>query len=164
MLLLKLELEVVKPLVIFGEEGVSRKGANESAASHYLTFPRLQATGSVKVGAQEHRVSGEAWMDHEFSSSQLDEGQAGWDWAAIQLKDGREIMVYRMRRTDGSTDAGASREQFTKRSELLQVGEPEEAGRGAMWCAEDGGGVGIGGSALSMPEAGDENPFGNRCR
>jgi predicted secreted hydrolase len=99
---LKLELEAVKPLVVFGEEGVSRKGANESAASHYLTFPRL------KVGAQQHHVSGEAWMDHEFSSSQLDEGQAGWDWAAIQLKDGREIMVYRMRRTDGSTDAAST--------------------------------------------------------
>lgn len=104
---LKLELEAVTPLVVFGEDGVSRKGANESAASHYLTFPRLKAAGSVKIGAQEHRVTGEAWMDHEFSSSQLDEGQAGWDWAAIQLKDGREIMVYRMRRTDGSTD-GAS--------------------------------------------------------
>lgn len=105
---LKLELEAVKPLVAFGEEGVSRKGANESAASHYLTFPRLKARGSVKVGAQDHPVSGEAWMDHEFSSSQLDEGQVGWDWAAIQLKDGREIMVYRMRRTDGSTDAAST--------------------------------------------------------
>ena len=105
---LKLQMEALKPLVVFGEDGVSRKGANESAASHYLTFPRLKATGSVKVGAQQHRVNGEAWMDHEFSSSQLDEGQAGWDWAAIQLKDGREIMVYRMRRTDGSTDAAST--------------------------------------------------------
>jgi predicted secreted hydrolase len=105
---LKLELEAVKPLVIFGEDGVSRKGAAESAASHYLTFPRLKATGSVKLGTQEHRVSGEAWMDHEFSSSQLDEGQTGWDWAAIQLRDGREVMVYRMRRADGSTDAASS--------------------------------------------------------
>ena len=47
-------------------------------------------------------------MDHEFSSSQLDEGQSGWDWAAIQLADGREIMVYRMRRTDGTTDAAST--------------------------------------------------------
>ncbi len=47
-------------------------------------------------------------MDHEFSSSQLDEGQAGWDWAALQLHDGREVMVYRMRRDDGSTDAASA--------------------------------------------------------
>lgn len=105
---LKLEMDAVKPLVVFGEEGVSRKGANESAGSHYLTFPRLKASGTVKIGPQEHSVKGEAWMDHEFSSSQLDEGQVGWDWAAIQLKDGREIMVYRMRRTDGSTDAAST--------------------------------------------------------
>jgi len=106
--LLQLELEALKPLVVFGKDGVSRKGASESAASHYLTWPRLKATGSVKLGATEHAVTGEAWMDHEFSSSQLDKGQVGWDWAAIQLKDGREIMVYRMRRQDGTLDAAST--------------------------------------------------------
>lgn len=105
---LTLELDAVKPLVVFGKDGVSRKGASESAASHYLTFPRLKASGVVKLGTEKLRVSGEAWMDHEFSSSQLDEGQAGWDWAALQLRDGREVMVYRMRREDGSTDAASA--------------------------------------------------------
>ena len=102
--LLQLELEAVKPLVVFGKDGVSRKGASAEAASHYLTWPRLKTTGTVKIGADEHAVRGEAWMDHEFSSSQLEDGQVGWDWAALQLKDGREIMVYRMRRKDGSLD------------------------------------------------------------
>ncbi len=102
--LLQLELEAVKPLVVFGKDGVSRKGASAEAASHYLTWPRLKTTGTAKIGADEHAVRGEAWMDHEFSSSQLEDGQVGWDWAALQLKDGREIMVYRMRRKDGSLD------------------------------------------------------------
>lgn len=118
---LKLELESVKPLVVFGKDGVSRKGAAESAASHYLTFPRLQANGSVRIGAVEHRVHGEAWMDHEFSSSQLDEGQSGWDWAALQLADGREIMVYRMRRTDGSTDAASTLTWIAKEGALKKA-------------------------------------------
>jgi len=106
--LLQLELEAVKPLVIFGKDGVSRKGASASAASHYLTWPRLKTTGTVKLGAVEHAVTGEAWMDHEFSSSQLEAGQVGWDWAALQLRDGREIMVYRMRRQDGSPDPAST--------------------------------------------------------
>jgi predicted secreted hydrolase len=106
--LMQLELEAVKPLVVFGKDGVSRKGASAEAASHYLTWPRLKTTGAVKIGANEHTVSGEAWMDHEFSSSQLEAGQVGWDWAALQLKDGREIMVYRMRRKDGSADASST--------------------------------------------------------
>ena len=106
--LLQLELEAVKPLVVFGKDGVSRKGVSDTAASHYLTWPRLKASGTVKLGAVEHAVTGEAWMDHEFSSSQLEEGQVGWDWAAVQLKDGREIMVYRMRRKDGALDAAST--------------------------------------------------------
>ena len=93
-----------KGLVVFGKDGVSRKGASDAAASHYLTFPRLRCEGSVKLGAEEVAVTGEAWMDHEFSSSQLDAGQVGWDWTGVQLNDGSEIMCYRMRRNDGSSD------------------------------------------------------------
>jgi len=104
----ELDLTPSKPLVVFGKDGVSRKGASPEAASHYLTYPRLKATGTVRSGSTSHTVQGEAWMDHEFSSSQLDAGQVGWDWAALQLSDGREIMVYRMRRDDGSTDAAST--------------------------------------------------------
>ncbi|WP_395743719.1 lipocalin-like domain-containing protein [Prosthecobacter sp.] len=106
--LLQLDLEPLKPLVIFGKDGVSRKGASASAASHYLTWPRLKTTGTVRLGTQQHTVTGEAWMDHEFSSSQLEAGQVGWDWAALQLRDGREIMVYRMRRKDGTLDPAST--------------------------------------------------------
>jgi predicted secreted hydrolase len=101
---LELQLQPSKPLVIFGKDGVSRKGEAKEAASHYLTFPRLVGSGQLKLGNQNHTVKAQAWMDHEFSSSQLDVGQVGWDWAAIQLNDGQEIMAYRMRRADGSTD------------------------------------------------------------
>jgi predicted secreted hydrolase len=99
-----LELTPAKPLVVFGDEGVSRKGAALTAASYYLTFPRLQASGKVTLQGRSQTVHGEVWMDHEISSSQLDRDQAGWDWAGIQLNDGREIMTYRMRKKDGRTD------------------------------------------------------------
>lgn len=101
---LELTLTPTKPLVFFGKDGVSRKGVSAQAASHYLTFPRLECQGVVTLVDGKHAVRGQAWMDHEISSSQLDEGQVGWDWASLQLNDGREVMVYRMRRTDGSSD------------------------------------------------------------
>jgi predicted secreted hydrolase len=103
-----LELMPTKPLVVFGENGVSRKGASPTASSYYLTFPRLEVTGEVKVNGRDQVVRGQAWMDHEISSSQLDDDQAGWDWACLQLKDGRDIMAYRMRRKNGSTDPFSS--------------------------------------------------------
>ncbi|MBL9116323.1 MAG: FtsX-like permease family protein [Verrucomicrobiaceae bacterium] len=101
---LQLKLKPAKPLVVFGDNGVSRKGASEQAASHYLTFTQLECAGEVNVNGLSQKVSGQAWMDHEFSSSQLDRGQVGWDWASLQLNDGTEIMVYRMRRNDGTSD------------------------------------------------------------
>lgn len=101
---LTLTLKPTKPLVFFGKDNVSRKGPSPNAASHYLTWPRLDVRGSLRIADKSHDVKGEAWMDHEFSSSQLDEGQVGWDWASMQLNDGREVMVYRIRRTDGTSD------------------------------------------------------------
>ena len=102
--LFDLRLVPQKSLVVFGTNGVSRKAAEVSAASHYLTYTRLTVEGSLRLGTRIAQVSGLAWMDHEFSSSQLGANQVGWDWACVQLRDGREIMAYRMRRTDGSID------------------------------------------------------------
>jgi len=100
----RLDLTPKKSLVVFGTNGVSRKAAEPTASSHYLTFPRLSISGNLIQNGKAKAVSGEAWMDHEMSSSQLGAGQVGWDWLSLQLFDGREIMAYRMRRADGSTD------------------------------------------------------------
>ena len=108
----QLTLAAAKPWVVFGENGVSRKGAEPSAASYYLTYSRLQAGGQLTLGEQTFPVRGEAWMDHEISSSQVGSDQVGWDWVCVQFRDqSRELMLYRMRRRDGSADP-ASRLQW----------------------------------------------------
>jgi predicted secreted hydrolase len=90
--------------VFFGENGVSRKGADPTAASHYLTYPRLLAEGVLTWNEETLPVRGEFWMDHEISSSQLGENQVGWDWVSMQFTDGRELMLYRLRTRDGGAD------------------------------------------------------------
>lgn len=100
----RLALVPLKPLVIFGTNGVSRKGADPSAASYYLTFPRLSIAGELVRGAISQKVRGEGWMDHEISSSQLSGDQTGWDWACLQFRDGRELMAYRLRQKHGASD------------------------------------------------------------
>jgi predicted secreted hydrolase len=104
----ELTLTPSKPLVIFGEDGVARKGDDPAAASHYLTFTRLQVQGRMEWDLAWHDVTGQAWMDHEISSRQLSAGQVGWDWVSAQLDDGREWMLYRLRRDDGSADPASS--------------------------------------------------------
>ncbi len=103
-----LSLSPIKPLVVFGENSVSRKGAAPTAASYYLTFTRLRTEGVLTLGEESLRVTGETWMDHEISSSQLDQNQVGWDWVSIHFKDGRDLMFYRLRLRDGSSDPASS--------------------------------------------------------
>ncbi len=99
-----LTLAAAKPRVIFGENGISRKSLTGEAASHYITFPRLATSGQLRYLGTQYEVTGTAWMDHEFSSSQLGPEQTGWDWASIQFDDQREIMLYRLRDQEGRAD------------------------------------------------------------
>jgi predicted secreted hydrolase len=47
-------------------------------------------------------------MDHEFGTSFLEKEQAGWDWFSVQFDDGRELMLFQIRRSDGSADPQSS--------------------------------------------------------
>ena len=99
-----LELSATKPVVLQGERGLSRKGPEPGNASFYYSFTRMPARGVVRLGAETLAVSGEAWMDREWSTSGLGADVQGWDWFAVQLDDGRELMVYLLRRRDGTLD------------------------------------------------------------
>lgn len=100
----RLETTADKPLVFQGPNGFSRKGTGTEAASQYYSFTRLATRGVIEIDGERVQVQGESWMDKEFSSSHLDENQVGWDWFSLQLDDGRDVMLYLMRRADGSID------------------------------------------------------------
>jgi len=99
-----LELSATKPVVAQGDGGLSRKGPEPGNASLYYSFTRMPARGVVRLGRETLEVSGEAWMDREWSTSALGPGVEGWDWFALQLDDGRELMFYLLRRRDGAID------------------------------------------------------------
>ncbi len=101
---LTLSLDSEKPVVLQGQRGYSPKSARPGNASHYYSYTRLRAKGQLRVGQYQSPVQGKAWLDHEWSSSSLDEHQQGWDWFALQLNDGRDLMFYRLRQTSGHTD------------------------------------------------------------
>ena len=103
-----LEVDALKPHVLQGEAGYSQKGADPANASRYYSYTRLAARGAVEFDGEQAAVRGSAWLDREWSTSALDANQQGWDWFALQLEDGRDVMVYRLRRTDGSTDPNSA--------------------------------------------------------
>jgi predicted secreted hydrolase len=105
---LHLSLESQKPPVIHGVDGISQKSAGQGHASHYISLTRLAVNGDVELREKKYHVTGTAWMDHEFFTHQLNADQTGWDWFSLQLNDNTELMLFRMRRKDGSIDPFSS--------------------------------------------------------
>ena len=101
-------LDEGKPPAINGINGINQKGAREGNASHYYSLTRMPTKGTLWIDGERFEVNGLTWMDHEFSTSFLEPEQRGWDWFSIQLSDNRELMLYRMRRADGSHDPRSS--------------------------------------------------------
>src|SRR6202035_3101853 len=101
-------LSPVKPPVIHGKNGVSQKAEGAGRASHYISLTRMSADGEIEMLGRRFQVAGVAWMDHEFFTHQLEPDQIGWDWMSIQLEDHIELMLFRIRRKDGSGGAYSS--------------------------------------------------------
>jgi predicted secreted hydrolase len=98
---LDLQLRTQKPMVLQADRGYSPKGKNPGNASFYYSFTRMQTDGTLTVAGTPHKVSGSSWMDHEWSTSFLDEDAAGWEWLAIQLSDKHDVLAMRIYNKDG---------------------------------------------------------------
>jgi predicted secreted hydrolase len=105
---LALTLAPTKGPIPHGEEGYSRKGDDPEQASCYYSFPRMAASGRVRIAENDYAVTGDAWMDHEFSTAPLAQGVTGWDWFSLQLDDQRELMIYLLRLDTGEMHPASS--------------------------------------------------------
>lgn len=105
---LHLRLQAGKPLVLQGEQGLSRKSAEPGNASYYYSRTRMPARGSIEIDGERHAVAGSAWLDREWSTSALADQQVGWDWFSLQFDDGRDLMFYRLRLRDGGSDPASA--------------------------------------------------------
>jgi predicted secreted hydrolase len=115
-------LRSAKPPAIHGENGVSVKAQGTGYASHYYSMTRLNVTGTIRAGGgRAERCTGLAWMDHEFGSSALRENQQGWDWFSIQLDNETELMLYQIRRSDGTPDITSSGSLVTDQGEVIHI-------------------------------------------
>ncbi|MGA0849258.1 MAG: lipocalin-like domain-containing protein, partial [Chthoniobacterales bacterium] len=102
---LVLDLTAAKGPVFHGENGVSQKSEGEGRASHYYSYTRLAARGTVTLEGREIPVTGWSWFDQEWATNQLTENQTGWDWFSVQFADNSELMLFQIRLKDGGRDA-----------------------------------------------------------
>ena len=90
-----------QPAMVNGQGGYSRKGARPEQASYYYSVPQLAVGGSVVRRGKRVRITGQAWLDREWSSTLLDARAVGWDWTGINFDDGAALMAFQVRGADG---------------------------------------------------------------
>lgn len=119
-----LDFKVTQPVLLQGEGGLSRKGPKPEQASYYYSQPHLAVSGSITVKGEKQEVSGEAWLDHEWSSQYLAPQAQGWDWIGLNLADGGALMAFRIRdRKGGTLWAGGALRAADGRVRVLAPGE-----------------------------------------
>jgi predicted secreted hydrolase len=95
-----LRLDADRALVLQGDRGYSKK-SDRGQASYYFSQPYFKVTGSITIDEKTTEVTGQAWMDREWSSQPLASDQTGWDWFSLHLNSGEKLMLYRLRQKDG---------------------------------------------------------------
>lgn len=100
---LDLVFRPTQPPIAQGRNGYSRKGPRPEQASYYYSIPHLSVSGIVARGGRRERVTGEAWLDREWSSDFLGGQAEGWDWTGLNLDDGSALTAFRVRRKGGGT-------------------------------------------------------------
>ncbi len=98
---LDLVLDSSQPVLLQGKGGYSRKGPAPSQASYYYSLPQLKVSGRIQRGRKAQAVTGQAWMDREWSSTLLDPSAVGWDWLGVNLADGSALMAFQIRDASG---------------------------------------------------------------
>jgi predicted secreted hydrolase len=98
---LDLGLTPTQPVLPQGDRGFSRKGPLPEQASYYYSEPQLRVEGKVIAKGEVIKVSGVAWLDHEWSTELLASDASGWDWLGANLDDGGALTAFRIRTKDG---------------------------------------------------------------
>lgn len=93
-----------KEMVLHGDKGLSKKSNKPGNASYYYSYTRLKTTGELTIKGEKFNLSGNSWMDREWSTSALESDQKGWNWFALQMEDGTELMYFRLRDSTGATN------------------------------------------------------------
>jgi predicted secreted hydrolase len=138
-----------RPPLIHGANGISPKSSKPGHASHYYSLARLRAWGSVTLDGKQHRVKGLVWFDHEWATNSLEAGEAGWDWSGLHLSNGDDLMLFRIRNSEGKTvfSAGTLRDG---KGVLMDLHDLSMTAQGT-WKSPHTGGLYPDGMQVSIP-------------
>ncbi|AOP36181.1 hydrolase [Leptospira tipperaryensis] len=131
-------------ILLHGDNGKSIKSRkNPNFYSYYYSIPGLFTKGELTIGEKKIQiVSGDSWMDHEWSSpfdssqnAELSDRANSWDWICIQLEDGTKIMAFNFRESPNSKSESFATVKLNsgKKVGLDQEGEVSFSHNSSKW-------------------------------
>jgi len=99
---LELDFVPTQAVLLQGDAGLSRKGADPGETSYYYSEPQMKVQG--RIGLRDQRfvpTEGRAWLDHEWSETIMSPQAVGWDWIGMNLHDGSALTAFRLRDKSG---------------------------------------------------------------
>jgi len=96
---LQLQLQAARPPALHG--GIGWIDFGPAGGSYYYSRTRMATSGTITIAGRPVSVTGEAWFDHQWGDF-ISVGGGGWDWFAVNLADGTDLTVSRVRAADGT--------------------------------------------------------------
>ncbi len=129
---LALQFIARQPLLLQGEQGLSRKGPQPAQASYYYSRPQLAVQGHIMLQGRRFDLDTDtraaAWLDHEWSEALLHPDAVGWDWIGINFFDGSALTAFRLRDRSSAAlwDGGSFRSGLRAGQEPAHIFRPGE--------------------------------------
>jgi len=120
---IKLNFDSIKPHILQGDNGLSKKNATPGSASYYYSFTRLITDGKITINNETFSITGNSWLDREWSTSAFEKSQLGWDWFSLQLSNNEEIMFYQLRNKNGEIDPASSGSYIDKNGNITKLNQ-----------------------------------------
>lgn len=120
-----LTLDSSAPYQKQGEQGYSIKSASGEVASYYYSQPFIEVAGEVVIQGKRHQVSGNGWIDREWSSQFLLDSQQGWDWFALRLNHQTTLVVFQLRGDDKNQAHYAHARLMLKNGESVTISQED---------------------------------------
>ena len=67
-------------------------GFADAGGSYYYSRTRMPTAGTITVDGAPLAVTGSSWFDHQWGDF-IAIGDGGWDWFALNLSDGSDLML-----------------------------------------------------------------------
>lgn len=122
--------------VLHGDRGFKSLGT--AGSTFYYSRPQMQLSGNLRLGEQNTAVEGTAWFDHQWGD--FNPKQLGWEWFALQLSDGTDIMLYHFYNDQNRPWPELDFGTYTKDNRLIRLNGEDFMSRSlASWHSEKTG-------------------------